>query len=300
MPKQIYGHNAPVVRRQSSSSTEELAGYLTLAPARTAAAERTRLAAAELAVADVLLEVDDAMRAAAAPSLIEYAVASKPAALPAWRAVVGECLDDLLGDHSDDDALALVHALRRRGVVKAQPPPPPPLAVGAAVWAVLDEDAEWHEATVEAVGDGLSRATRDVTVRFSEWAKAQRTPRAQVVAVAAAVEDDDESCAAGRGECDLCGRDYLPLTFHHLVPKETHPRWLGKALPPGLEGVDGAAPTRDFFNSHGASLCRPCHSTVHGLAPNALLATTFNTIEKLRQDPCLAGWAAFAGRLKSR
>ena len=169
-----------------------------------------------------------------------------------------------------------------------------------AVWAVLDEDSEWHEATVEAVGDGLSRATRDVTVRFSEWAKAQRTPRAQVVAVAAAVEDDDESCAAGRGECDLCGRDYLPLTFHHLVPKETHPRWVGKALPPGLEGVDGAAPTRDFFHSHGASLCRPCHSTVHGLAPNALLATTFNTIEKLRQDPCLAGWAAFAGRLKSR
>ena len=111
MPKQIYGHKAPVARRQSSSSKEELSGYLTLAPALTAAAERTRLAAAELAVADVLLEVDDAMRAAAAPSLIEYAVASKPAALPAWRAVVGECLDDLLGDHAPDDALALVHAV---------------------------------------------------------------------------------------------------------------------------------------------------------------------------------------------
>ena len=142
MPKQIYGHKAPVARRQSSSSKEELGGYLTLAPALTSAAERTRLALAELAVADVLLEVDDAMRAAAAPSLIEYAVASKPAALPAWRAVVGECLDDLLGDHAPDDALALVHALRRRGVVKAQPPPPPPLAVGDAVWAVLDEDAD--------------------------------------------------------------------------------------------------------------------------------------------------------------
>ena len=62
MPKQIYGHKAPVIRRQSSSSKEELGGYLTLAPALTAAAERTRLAAAELAVADVLLEVDDAMR----------------------------------------------------------------------------------------------------------------------------------------------------------------------------------------------------------------------------------------------
>ena len=38
------------------------------------------------------------------------------------------------------------------------------------------------------------------------------------------------------------------------------------------------------------------HSTVHRLAPNAVLAERFNTIECLRCEPTLAKFAAFAGK----
>ncbi len=60
------------------------------------------------------------------------------------------------------------------------------------------------------------------------------------------VEDDevDESHLVGRplnGECEMCERDDRPLTFHHLVPKETHRRWLRKrALPTGFPRGDGS------------------------------------------------------------
>jgi hypothetical protein len=38
------------------------------------------------------------------------------------------------------------------------------------------------------------------------------------------------------------------------------------------------------------------HSTVHRLAPNAVLAERFNTVECLRAQPELAKFAAFASR----
>lgn len=41
---------------------------------------------------------------------------------------------------------------------------------------------------------------------------------------------------------------------------------------------------------------RPGHSTVHRLAPNAVLAERFNTVECLRAQPELAKFAAFASR----
>ena len=255
-----------------------------------------------------------------------------------------------------------------------------------------------------------------VVVRFSEWAKVQETKRTQVVALTEV--PDDEGAAESSGCCELCGRQ-MQLTFHHLLPKETHARcpstlepvdvprrpthqrwswparYLGKRLPDGVAaaatatGLGAAAePTREFLNTYGAELCRfctaaraeecpllatvhgatnrpytaptpplhrtearprregppresrrcrwfwpvpaqsrrcgrrtgtspmaidvdctlfPCsptclpwylpgHSTVHRLAPNAVLAERFNTVECLCAQPELAKFASFASR----
>ena len=45
---------------------------------------------------------------------------------------------------------------------------------------------------------------------------------------------------------------------------------------------------------YGSELCRFCHSTVHRLAPNSVLAERFNTVDCLCAQPELAKFASFA------
>ena len=128
--------------------------------------------------------------------------------------------------HVHAGAEALLASLRRHRVVCTEPPPPPPLRAGSAVLAVLEEDGEWHGATVEKVVPAPSgEGPPVVVVRFNEWAKVQETKRTQVVALTEVA--DDEGATERDGCCELCGRE-MKLTFHHLVPKETHGRYPGK------------------------------------------------------------------------
>mmetsp|Transcript_53801 Transcript_53801/g.148305 ORF Transcript_53801/g.148305 Transcript_53801/m.148305 type:complete len:157 (-) Transcript_53801:58-528(-) len=137
-----------------------------------------------------------------------------------------------------------------------------------------------------------------VAVRFVEWQKQQETARAKVVSLVEVADDDGAN--QGEGECELCGRR-LKLTFHHLVPKETHGRYLGKALPAHVAEAAVAAglepqPTREFLNRYGTMVCRFCHSTIHRFAPNAVLAECFCTVDKLLEQPVITNFVAFASR----
>lgn len=67
--------------------------------------------------------------------------------------------------------------------------------------------------------------------------------------------------------CELCGRDWVPLTYHHLIPKQAHARVLKRGWH-----------TEDKLNSV-AWLCRACHSFVHRLKGNEELARSFYTVE---------------------
>ncbi|MBT2659939.1 HNH endonuclease [Bacillus sp. ISL-45] len=64
------------------------------------------------------------------------------------------------------------------------------------------------------------------------------------------------------GTCELCGRQDVEVTIHHLVPKE-----LGGTFMPT------------------ADLCIPCHKQIHALFTNDELAADLNTIERLRSHP---------------
>lgn len=66
------------------------------------------------------------------------------------------------------------------------------------------------------------------------------------------------------GTCELCGRQEVKRTIHHLVPKE--------------EG--GVLESTSF-------LCIPCHKQIHALYTNQEIALRLTTVESLQQDPKL-------------
>ena len=67
----------------------------------------------------------------------------------------------------------------------------------------------------------------------------------------------------------LCDR-FMPLTFHHLIPRSTHRLLLKRHIF-----------TRVEMCTRGASLCRSCHSAIHRMFDNKTLALKLNTIEQL-------------------
>ncbi|KAH8727194.1 hypothetical protein GQ44DRAFT_612251 [Phaeosphaeriaceae sp. PMI808] len=100
-------------------------------------------------------------------------------------------------------------------------------------------------------------------------------------------------------ECELCLRDWVPLTYHHLIPRSTHERVMKRGWH-----------TEDKLNSV-AWLCRACHSFVHRLARNEVLAKSYYTVglireggveEDLEKRKEVEGWIGWIGgvRWKSR
>ena len=104
--------------------------------------------------------------------------------------------------------------------------------------------------------------------------------------------DEGEVADEVDGCCQMCSR-HKPLTFHHLIPKDTHSKYIGKSLPSGVEEaalvrwqkeqnektavcpghfVASVGPTKKFLNTWGAMLCRSCHSQVHRTESNTDLA----------------------------
>jgi hypothetical protein len=125
-------------------------------------------------------------------------------------------------------------------------------------------------------------------------------------------KDDEEECV-GPGECALCER-YMKLTRHHLIPKVTWKRLDSKSCltSKNLEqsfahltttttttdnGADVAARTnRQTFRKQVVDICRPCHSHIHKTYDNWTLATQFNTLERLLDDPAIARFAKWASQ----
>lgn len=96
-------------------------------------------------------------------------------------------------------------------------------------------------------------------------------------------------------ECELCERDWVPLTYHHLIPKSTHDRVRKRGWH-----------DEDVLNSV-AWLCRACHSFVHRMASNEELARYYYTVELIREGGVdedeekaqeVEGWVKWVGRVR--
>ncbi len=75
--------------------------------------------------------------------------------------------------------------------------------------------------------------------------------------------------------CELCLRESVRFTEHHLVP-------------------------RSRGGKHGpkARLCPTCHRQLHAMFSEKTLANELNSIERLRADPQFAGYLKWASKQK--
>lgn len=87
-------------------------------------------------------------------------------------------------------------------------------------------------------------------------------------------------------ECEICARDWVPLTYHHLIPRAVH----AKALRRGWH--------REQDLQAAAWLCRACHSFVHRLAGNEELAREYYTVARLMARDEVRAFAAWVGRVR--
>ncbi len=305
MPKPLYGHKpkAKAVAAPPATST-----WLTVDSALTDDDARHASVAAALAAALPDLPPPSLHPLAAVLSDVADPRNRPPNSLVDWLDALRNLIEELaisadggggggVNDVEDDDdevPRAIVAALRGKCVLVPRPPPPPPLAPGAACLAVLNEDDEWHAATVVDVPEprGGGGGASCYLVGFDEFGgHTQLTAAARVIALDCVADDDSDGDEAEEksGGCELCARK-MRLTFHHLIPRDTHARYVGKRLPDGIEGE----PTKHFLSHHGAWLCRLCHSFVHRFAPNSELAERYNSMERLRSHPDVLLWTRFA------
>lgn len=86
--------------------------------------------------------------------------------------------------------------------------------------------------------------------------------------------------------CEICDRDWIPLSYHHLIPKQVH----AKAIKRGWH--------EEWRLNSVAWLCRACHSFVHRIASNEELAREFWSVERLMAREDVVAWARWVGRVR--
>lgn len=86
--------------------------------------------------------------------------------------------------------------------------------------------------------------------------------------------------------CEICDRSWIPLTYHHLIPKQMH----AKAFKRGWH--------EQWRLNSVAWLCRACHSFVHRMASNEELAKELWTVERLMEREDLQAWAKWIARVR--
>lgn len=87
-------------------------------------------------------------------------------------------------------------------------------------------------------------------------------------------------------ECEICDREHLPLTYHHLIPRAVHAKVVKRGYHASWE------------LNKVAWLCRPCHSFVHRIASNEELAKDWYSIDLLIEREDVQKWAAWVSRIR--
>ncbi|KAK6821794.1 hypothetical protein PG995_008508 [Apiospora arundinis] len=92
--------------------------------------------------------------------------------------------------------------------------------------------------------------------------------------------------AAQEAGCELCGRDWVPLTYHHLIPRFVHAKAVkrGWHKPEDLQNV--------------AWLCAACHRAVHRFASHEDLARYCYTVDRLLEQDEIVQFAKWVSRVR--
>ncbi|KAK4990687.1 hypothetical protein LTR50_002387 [Elasticomyces elasticus] len=103
--------------------------------------------------------------------------------------------------------------------------------------------------------------------------------------VSAATAAPPEHTPLTRGTaCEICEREHIPLTYHHLIPKQVHTKVLKRGW------------HKEWELNKVAWLCRACHSFVHKCASNEELAKQWYSVERLMERDDVQAWAKWVGK----
>ena len=86
--------------------------------------------------------------------------------------------------------------------------------------------------------------------------------------------------------CEICDRDWIPLTYHHLIPKQVHEKALKRKW------------HEEWRLNSVAWLCRACHSFVHRIASNEELGKDLWSVELLMEREDVQAWARWVRRVR--
>jgi hypothetical protein len=89
-----------------------------------------------------------------------------------------------------------------------------------------------------------------------------------------------------KSACEICERDWIPLSYHHLIPKQVH----SKVLKRGWH--------EEWKLNSVAWLCRACHCFVHRMASNEDLARNWYTVDRILEREDVQEWARWVGRVR--
>ena len=102
-----------------------------------------------------------------------------------------------------------------------------------------------------------------------------------------ASKDEEELLLTNINYCQLCERDVVRLTRHHLYPREIHNNLRKR----GYE--------MDDLNKC-IIICRMCHSYIHKRFTNVELASSYYTIELLLSDEKIQKFSQWASKLSNQ
>jgi len=87
--------------------------------------------------------------------------------------------------------------------------------------------------------------------------------------------------------CELCQRANMKLTFHHLIPRKMHSKKYVQKVHPNIE-----------LNTHGISLCIPCHKQLHKLFTHRELALEYYSAERIKASERMKAAIKFNAKQK--
>ncbi|OLN94208.1 hypothetical protein CCHL11_02831 [Colletotrichum chlorophyti] len=108
----------------------------------------------------------------------------------------------------------------------------------------------------------------------------------EYVAALTAPPPPPRSTLAQAEGCEICGRDWIALTYHHLIPRMVH----DKVVKRGWH--------RENELNNVAWLCRLCHSFVHRFAGHEELARHYYTVDLLLEQEEVVRFAHYASRVR--
>lgn len=155
-------------------------------------------------------------------------------------------------------------------------------------------DLPIDSALLESVVHGLQPATADSLTTYSLISQEADLDRFlepvlenYIATVTAPPPEYTPAILAARPlGCEICGREHLPLTYHHLIPRQKH----AMAIKRGWH--------KEWELNKVAWLCRACHSYVHTIASNEELAKEVYSVEALMGREDVQKWANWVGRIR--